>query len=376
MPAGWYPHRDDPFNGDFVQRHAISIAQYRKVIVVFAVKTSRVKKLTIEVNEQCNGNLIEYICYYPPGKILERLFSLLTYSAAIKKMFSRIREQYGLPELVHVNIAWKAGLWAMYLHRRYGLKYVITENWTGYYDEDPGNINTKSPGIQKLIRRIFKRSRLFLPVTKDLGERCNKLFGNINYKVVENAVDTRLFYYKPKPVTGKKRLIHVSTMNYQKHTDGLIEAIDRLAAKRSDIELLLVGPFSEAMQQCLAAHPNAAAITQTTGNIPYSEVAAHVRDSNLMVLFSRYENLPCVILEALCCGVPVVATDAGGIREVINEANGRIIPSGDIAALEQALNKTLDQLPQYDAAAIAEKAAAAYSYKAIGEKYAAIYKEL
>lgn len=376
MPAGWYPHNDDPFNGDFVQRHAISIAQYHKVIVVFAVKSSLVKAVKIEINQKCNGNLIEYICYYPPRKSFDRLFSLITYRSVFKKIFKQITQRHGMPKLVHVNIAWKAGLWALYLKQQFGLKYVITENWTGYYNEDPGNIRTKSVVIQHFIKKIFREADLFIPVTKDLGERCNHLFRNIKYEVVENAVDTRLFYYTAGEITGRKRLVHVSTMNYQKHADGLIAAVDRLAAQRNDLELLLIGPFSNEMKQCLAAHPNAAAITTTTGNIPYKEVAAHVRNAQLMVLFSRYENLPCVLLEALCCGVPVVATDVGGIREVISNENGRIIASGDVDGLVNILDKMLNKLPEYNNETIAEKASAEFSYAAIGKKYADIYKRL
>lgn len=376
MPAGWYPHLDNPFNGDFVQRHAVSIAQLNKVIVLFAVKTPRVDKMEIEIHHRCNGNLIEYICYYPPGKIFSRFFSLLDYATAMKKMFAQVKSQHGMPQLVHVNIAWKAGLWAMRLKRKFGLKYILTENWTGYYKEDPGNIQTLSPAIQRLYRHIFKRADLFVPVTRDLGERCNQLFGNIQYEVVENAVDTELFYFQPRELPARIRLIHVSTMNYQKHTDGLIAAVDRIAATRNDIELVLVGPFSKEMEQCLAAHPRAAAITKTTGNIPYNEVAAHVRSARLMVLFSRFENLPCVILEALCCGVPVVATNVGGIREVISAENGRVIPSEDVDALVKTLNETLDRLETYDREAIARKAAAAYSYRAIGGKYDEIYRRI
>ena len=375
MPAGWYPHNDDPFNGDFVQRHAMSIARYHKVIVVFAVKSPAVKKITITVNHKCEGQLIEYICYYPAKKIFDRFFSSITYHTVFRKVFKQIRRQYGLPKLVHVNIAWKAGLWALYLKRKFGCNYVITENWTGYYDEDPGNIHTKPWWVQYFIKKIFKQALLFLPVTRDLGERCKQLFGITQYEVVENAVDTRLFFCSSRK-HDKKRLVHVSAMNYQKHTDGLIRAIDQLATQRSDFELILVGPFSEEMKDCLADHPYAARVTKTTGNIPYDAVAGYMHNADLLVMFSRYENLPCVILEALCCGVPVVTTDVGGIREVINDTNGKLVASGDTEALAEAVNHALNHLPAYPHEAFSETAKAAYSYEAIGKKYAAVYEKL
>jgi hypothetical protein len=198
MPAGWYPHNDDPFNGDFVQRHAISIARFHKVVVVFAVKSNTVKKITYTIQEKCAGNLVEYIIYYPARKWLGRLRSSFTYQAVFRRVFKKIKSEYGLPRLVHVNIAWKAGLWALYLKRKFDCQYVITENWTGYYETDPGYIRKKSKPVQHFIRKIFRNAALFLPVTAHLGERCKELFGITSYEVVENAVDTELFYFAPR----------------------------------------------------------------------------------------------------------------------------------------------------------------------------------
>ncbi|MBL7727457.1 MAG: glycosyltransferase, partial [Dinghuibacter sp.] len=372
MLAGWYPHTDDPFNGDFVQRHARSIALYRKVIVVFAVKTSRVKKLTVTQSESCNGNLLEYIIYYPERKWLGRIFSLLHFQQHFLTLFRQIKQEHGLPELVHVNIVWKACLWALFLKRRYGLRYVITENWTGYYRADPENFYSKSHYIQKMIRRTFQRAECFLPVTADLGQRCTELFGRLHIHVVENAVDTRLFYYAPA-AHERKRLVHVSSMGYQKHTEAIIAAVNELAQSRGDFELLLVGPAGEAIKNCLSEHPYAARVTKTTGNIPYNEVAGYVRHADMMVLFSRYENLPCVILEALCCGVPVLATDVGGIREVITPENGVLVASGNEAALQQQLDIMLNQLHRYNRDQIAQDARTRFSYEAIGQKYLEVY---
>lgn len=374
--AGWYPHRANPFNGDFVQRHAISIAQHQPVVVVFAVKDELVKQLTIEKKVLFNGRLTEYICYYPKRFFLDKLWSWWYYNTAFKKIFALIKKERGLPTLVHVNIAWKAGLWALWLKRKFRLPYVITENWTGYYEADPENLHTKPMAVQKMLRRIFQQSALFIPVTKNLGERCKQLFGISRYAVVENAVDTSLFFHEALPKGSKIRLVHVSTMNYQKNIEGLIRVMAQLAQQRNDFEWVLLGPASDAVQAQVLAHPALHACTAFTGNIPYVQVAAHVRQAHLMLLFSRYENLPCVILEALCCGVPVVATTVGGINEVIDESNGLLVKSEDETALLDAMNKAMDKLATYDRPAIAAAASAQYNYEAIGKAYLRCYKSM
>ena len=64
---------------------------------------------------------------------------------------------------------------------------------------------------------------------------------------------------------------------------------------------------------------------QFTGMLPYEEVARLMRNSDAFVLFSLYENMPCVVLEALCCGLPVITSDVGGLKEVINQENGVLV---------------------------------------------------
>ena len=99
-----------------------------------------------------------------------------------------------------------------------------------------------------------------------------------------------------------------------------------------------------------------------------------MKDSDFLVMFSRYENLPCVILEALCCGLPVISTDVGGISEIINNSNGILIESEDKTALSNALEYMLDHLTQYDRKHIADNATKKYNYKSVGQAINKIYE--
>jgi glycosyltransferase involved in cell wall biosynthesis len=371
--AGWYPNKDNPFHGDFVQRHARSIAQFEKTILVFAVKSATVKKIT--VSSTVEHNLTAYICYYPIKKIGDTLFSNYYYWKLFKELSKLIFSENGLPKIVHVNIAWKAGLWALYLKRKYGCNYVITENWTGYYATDPNYVG-KKPLQYRLLKKVFKNATHFLPVTKDLAITCNRLFGlQLPYTVIENAVDIALFHpiVHPNP---KMRLLHVSTMNHQKNIEGLLEVIEKISQTRDDFELILIGPCKESIQERINRSNHLKKVAIITGNITYNKVAEIVNTGDLMVLFSRYENLPCVILEALCAGLPVIATDVGGIREVISNTNGILIKSEDQHTLEQALLTYLDHKKSVHKNYIAGDAISRFSYAAIGKKYQEAYQLL
>jgi len=57
------------------------------------------------------------------------------------------------------------------------------------------------------------------------------------------------------------------------------------------------------------------------------------------VLSSRYENLPCVLIESLACGTPVITTQVGGVAEIVHSHNGLLVPSEDLNALSNAMKQ-------------------------------------
>jgi len=94
----------------------------------------------------------------------------------------------------------------------------------------------------------------------------------------------------------------------------------------------------------------------------------------VMVMFSRFENSPCSIIEALCCGLPVIATKVGGIPELLNNNNGLLIESLDEKALFEALEAMAANYLKYDRKKIAEDAKSKFSYSVIGKKLDKIYE--
>jgi glycosyltransferase involved in cell wall biosynthesis len=373
--CSWYPDRIQPYNGDFVQRHARAASLYNDIHVIHVTGDPSMDKKN-ETLLSTQDNLTEQIIYFKKSGLFPRLINyrrwLINYEAAIKEYISK----NGLPDLVHVHVPFRDGIMAMRLKKKYNLPYLVTEHWTIYQPQNKIRFESQSRLFRSMLSWIIRNSRLLLPVSENLGVLINKLVAEKGFKVVENVADTSLFYFKEKNTDNKRfRFIHVSTMNYQKNTEGLIKAFVDFNKENSNAELLLVGPLPGSIIQLLEATTLLNSKIFTTGEISYEQVAEEVRESHALLLFSRFENSPCSIIEAICCGLPVIATRVGGITEIINDSNGLLVEAEDEAALTIALKEMHTNYTKYNRKEIADAAAARFSYSVIGQKLDEIYSE-
>ncbi len=132
-------------------------------------------------------------------------------------------------------------------------------------------------------------------------------------------------------VLGVGRLVPI------KRFDLLIEAFIRLAPRSPDAHLVLVGDgeLRAALEKQAAGHPRIhfAGLRRDLPAI-YADAAA-------LALSSDNEGTPVAVIEAVAAGVPVVATDVGGVRDVLDPEAGTIVRPGDADALSRALNDLL-----------------------------------
>ena len=142
-----------------------------------------------------------------------------------------------------------------------------------------------------------------------------------------------------------------------------------------EVKLTIVGENPEPLKEYTTSLNIPESNILFTGLQSYETVATILKQSKALVMFSRYENLPCVIIEALCCGLPVISTNVGGIPEMINNYNGVLINNEDENALYNAMEQVYKNYSLFDKVSIAGNAANNYSYKVIGKKISDIYEQ-
>ena len=107
-----------------------------------------------------------------------------------------------------------------------------------------------------------------------------------------------------------------------------------------------------------------------------AEVAQAYQAADFMVLFSNFENLPCVIVEAFASGVPVLSTAVGGIAEILAPERGLLIQANDEDALLQGMNTMLDHSREYDREAIRTYAVTTFAADKIGRQIYEQYEKV
>lgn len=375
---GWYPTWQDASPGDFNQRHVIAASLYVPQLVLYITKdlTGNLKQVE-ERFMQVSQTLAEIIVVYPASShVVAPLVSNLRFLQLLKKYAAQIIHQFGKPKLLHAYIVLRGGWAAMLLSKQWEIPYCLSEHWTIYYPEDPGYFKKRNPVFKFIVRKVLRHTAMFIPVTQSLLERVIAFAGPLPATVVPNVVDTEKFYYLPgKSDAGTFRFVHISTMYYQKNPEGLLRSFAAFAKQHNNVELLMVGPVPAGIMG-FAKSLGLEQIVQFTGSVHYDEVARILRTADALVLFSRYENLPCVILESLCCAVPVISTKVGGIAEVISAQNGILVVNEDEAALLEALENMYVNQGRYNRADIAEKAKALFSYASVGRQLNQIYERL
>jgi glycosyltransferase involved in cell wall biosynthesis len=378
--ASWYPNRTDHFTGDFIQRHAKAVTIYNKIIVIHVVKTNETffsGKIFEEITS--GNNLTEHIIYYRCNfsiPLLNKIVSLYRYLKIYKKAILKYKNENNIEPFVHLHVPLRAGLAALWLKRKFNFKFAVTEHYDIYNNVIDEPFFKRSFMFRYFVKKIIKQSSVFIPVSNFLGEAVNKMVVPKPYSIVYNTVDTNLFFLKANAEKKQRfRFIHVSGMTASKNVEGIINATESLSKKRNDFELIIVGHLNDQIYSLVKQKNLLDKIISFTGEISYPEVAQQMQMAQSAIVFSKTETMSCVAAEAICCGLPVIATQVGGVPEVINNSNGFRVKSENEIELEQAMNKMIDNYDEFNKKNIEQTAHEKYSYKNIGKQITGLYQK-
>jgi L-malate glycosyltransferase len=386
--ASWYPDRENPISGIFVKRQAVAVSQYCEVSVLYVNVGARQDGLeafwdgeifTVKVYKKAAHYRNQWL-----KKLYDQISIYAIYLQAGMRGYEVVEKQFGRPDLAHVNVINFAGLIGLALKIFWGMPYVITEHWAGYFPED-GGFNGRTPLGKRFMREVGKRASAIITVSERLRDAMQKCGINNNFFVIANVVETSeagkpghgLATGEKSAGSPKKKIVHISLLKDPvKNVSGIIEALRILKQKRSDFELYLIGDGNDRkkLEELAKSYGMLNNEIFFLGMVDAERVTDFIQGCDFSVVNSNFETFSVSAAESLACGKPVIATRCGGPEEFVDDSCGLLVDRGDVSGLAGAIEFMLDNSQRYDGRKIAEYARGRFSSAVVGKEIYDVYR--
>lgn len=282
--------------------------------------------------------------FYPPRAGVATAFFL---AARLLPLLRRIRREYPFT-VIDSHFGHPEGIAACLLSGWLGVPFTITLR---------GNetMHARSAGRHRGLRWAFARAAAVITVSEDLRRFAVTMGAEERRtRTVPNGIDGRVFYPRPYRETRARlgfseapAIVSAGYLIERKGHHRVIRSLAELRRQGSQAELWIVGGggreghFEEKIRAEVKEHGLEAAV-HFTGVVKPPVLAEYMSAADVFCLASSREGWPNVVNEALACGAPAVASNVGGVTDMIPRADyGMVVPAGDQAALTAALGAAL-----------------------------------
>jgi glycosyltransferase involved in cell wall biosynthesis len=219
------------------------------------------------------------------------------------------------------------------------------------------------PASRWLTRLAMKRATFVVTKSEHLRQRAIQMGVSADkVRTIRNGCNPGVFHLRDRSaaraqlaIDDKAELVlFVGRLDTAKGIEELLEAFASLASHRPNLRLAFVGdgPGGDHLRSKTKHLALEDRIT-LNGACSSQEVAHWLAAANVLALPSYNEGYPNVVIEALSCGRPVIATNVGGLLELVNDESGILIAPRDSRALAAAIEKAMDR--RWDEHSISEQ---------------------
>jgi glycosyltransferase involved in cell wall biosynthesis len=260
------------------------------------------------------------------------------------------------PDVIYSYVLYPDGYAALQIGKALGVP-VLAES----IGSDVNRIS--NPIVRMHTRTVLREADFLTSVSEDMRKKMVSMgAAPEKTRAIVNGCDLSVFHVRDrKEARGKlgvdsaaEVVVYVGRMDIKKGLRELVQAAASLHPSRPQLQVYMVGdgPDKGVIEQEIQA-ADASSYVHIMKGCSFDEVAVWMAASNLFTLPSYMEGCPNVVVEALACGRPVVASRVGGIPEVMDEESGRFVAPRQASDLARGLNSALDA--QWDEHAISAK---------------------
>ena len=353
------------------------------------------------LSAHCDLEIISPIPYFPPlpgggrwsayGRVADRetldglevryprylsLPRRLFFASIWRRYLAALQRAVGpVPDLIHAHLAYPDGLAAVEHGRRLNRPVVIS-----VHGHDVREIPQARSSWRALVARALAGAELVIASSGDVRERVRELgVADDRIRSIPQGVDCSLFRSADRqPGADGWQLLYVGRFDPRKGVGVLLEAMHEVRRQRGDVRLRLVGgsPVSGTAADFRDQARGLEDCVEFIDEKSHEEIPALMAAADLFVLPSFYDSFGIVLVEAMACGVPVVATRCGGPEDIVEEGMGVLVAVGDAEALARGILAMLDGYGDFDREEIRRRVAERYDYRGVAKRIYGVYEEV
>ncbi len=366
VPSWYYSGSTSQTNGIFFKEfaEALAAAGHETAILHFEVEFN-IKNLKKGFSHEIINGVHEF--RYVQRNYTPKSAAGVEFQKSLKTGFmaGKIEEIFGKPDVIHlessvmINIADK-------LKKRWDIPLVYTEHLSNLLSTDPGKF------YQNRFENAMKISDVCIAISS-VYENKMKVYNPAKLVRIPNGLKLELLEAASEP--EKFTVKALGALRPIKGYNLLIRAFADFAADKENVILEIGGEGAEKnnLQQLIEELGMADKI-MLTGQIKREAIMGFYNGTSVFVCSSKTETFSVVTAEALCCGIPVIATRCGGPEDMVNESNGVLVDVNNQKQLELALNDMYGSANKYDRNKIRECARQRFGYDGVIAQCTEIYE--
>ena len=351
-----YPNPEQPDRGNFIAQMVHEIGSEINSSVVCPLPWF--PPVPVKISERSIFRKIPFHIkhageeiYYPKYLIIPKisgLFHAFIITARCYYLIKKLIKSHKI-DLIHAHWIYPDCVAAVWIAKKLSIPVIVSARGCDI------NLYKNSKTRKPQIKWTLEHADAITAVSESLRNTIINDF-NIkadNVKTIRNGVDTTLFKKMNKTEARSslclklnlKYLIFIGPLDEVKGINYLINALNCLNKTGGlDFITLIVGDGQE--RQTIENEIGQFKLHESIkliGHKRHDEIPVWMNASDVLCLPSLREGVPNVIIESQACGLPVVATDVGGIPEIVNKKNGILVPPRDVKALSKALSTAINR---------------------------------
>jgi len=375
IPSEHFITETQPLGGIFQYHQAKSLNSVEHQIGVLSVGYITLRyifnKYKYEKEEKINDINIKrnYKQLYFPHRYMPFKFLKNSYIKMADKLYCEYVEEFRTPDIVHAHNFLYAGVVAEFLKEKYGIEYIVTEHSSFFIRNRLSNDEIKSiESVAKNALKVTAVSSSFKSVLKE--------YIHSSIDLLPNIVDDFFFQEGFENKTSDNFIfLHIASLDKNKNQELLIRSFEKIAKLNDNIYLNIAGNgYMRSFLESLVKKLDIEKQVIFLGQLSQERVRDEMMKSNCFVLSSNFETFGVVLIEALACGLPLIATKCGGPEDIVNKENGILIDVDNQPQLEDAMITMYKNASKYDKEKLRSDAKERFGEKAFVENVMKYYK--